>query len=470
METEKQNTVADTIEKFTHDNLKSFVIKTFQTLNPNIKFEDNWHLDLIIQYLNAICEGRVKRLIINIPPRSLKSTIVSIAWPAWLLAMDPSKRIIVASYSQALSLKHSEECRLIMNSDWYKNQFPHTRIRRGSNSKGKFITTKNGFRFATSIDGTLTGEGADVLIVDDPHTPLQAESTAERNHALTWFDQTFSSRLNDKKRGSIVVVMQRLHTNDLSGHLLKKKHWTHLKLPAIAQDDTTYEFETLKYKRQAGELLNAKRENLSEIEMAKVELGSYAFNAQYLQEPVRLTGGLIKYSWLQKSDTIPKSFDFIYQSWDCAVKIKAMNDFTVCTTWGIKDNKYYLLDVLREKLEFPELKIALFKAADNYNPNAVLIEDKASGQALIQELKKASHLQIIPILPTKDKFTRLLSVSSFFESGNILLPRHASWLHEYESELTNFPNAEHDDMVDSTSQFLEWYISKSIKNRALRAF
>ncbi len=456
MKVNEQNSVTNSLEKFAHDNLKSFVIKSFQTLNPNIKFVDNWHVDLIINYLKAASSGSIKRLIINIPPRSLKSTIISVAWPAWLLGIEPTKRIIVASYSQALSIKHSEECRLIMRTDWYKEQFPEARIRRGSNGKHKFITTKNGFRFATSIDGTLTGEGADILIVDDPHTPLQAASELERTHALNWFDQTFATRLNDKKKGTIIIVMQRLHSSDLSGHLLKKKHWLHLKLPAVISEAITYKFDDFIYLRKAGELLNPKRENLDEIEMAKLELGSYGFNAQYLQEPIAIKGGIIKYSWLIRVGEMPESWECIYQSWDCAVKIKRIHDYSVGTTWGVKDNKYYLIDMVRQKLEFPELKSAVLTAAANYTPSAILIEDKSSGQALIQELKQKTILPIIPIVPTKDKFLRLLSVSSLFESGKIILPQKASWLAAYEQEITNFPNADHDDIVDSTTQFLEW--------------
>ncbi len=459
----------DSIEKFTHSNLKSFIIKTFQTINPNDKFVDNWHLDLIISYLNDISEGKVTRLIINIPPRSLKSTIISVAWPAWLLGLNPSKRVIAASYSQQLSLKHSKECRLIMKSDWYKEQFPSTRIRKGSDEQTKFITTKNGFRFATSIDGVITGEGADILIVDDPHTPLQANSNLEREHALEWFDQTFSTRLNDKKKGAIIVVMQRLHINDLSGHLLKKKHWVHLKLPAIINDDIVYKYNDSTYCRKAGELLNPKRESHKELEIAKTELGSYGFNAQYLQEPIAIKGGIIKYSWLHKEEQFPETFDFIYQSWDCAVKIKAIHDYSVCTTWGVKDNKYYLLDLIQEKMEFPELKVALLTSANTWVPNAILIEDKVSGQALIQELKRKTTLTIIPIIPSKDKFLRLLSVSSVFESGKIVLPKSATWLNNYEYEITNFPNTNHDDMVDSTTQFLEWMNKKEINITRIRS-
>ena len=449
--------VHQAIEKFANKDFKSFLIKSFQTLSPNTKFIDNWHVDLIIKYLEEVESGKIRRLIINIPPRSLKSTIISVAWPAWLLGLDPSRRIIVASYSQNLSLKHSLDSRLIVTSDWYKKLFPETRLRKGSNEKHKFMTTQNGFRFATSIDGTLTGEGADILIVDDPHTPLQAASKVERERALTWFDQTFSTRLNDKKKGKIIVVMQRLHSQDLTGHLVKKKVWTQLSLSATTEKEITYECDDFKYVRKAGELLNSKREGKEEIEMAKLELGSYGFNAQYLQEPLALDSGIIKADWISRTLSTQTEFEMVYQSWDCASKTSANADFSVCTTWGVAAGKIYLIGVTRGKYEYPELKSIAIRLAESYKPSAILIEDKSSGQALIQDLQQHHALPIIPINPLKDKFSRLLGASSYFESGKIVLPQDSVWLAEYEQELFNFPNAEHDDQVDSTSQFIEWF-------------
>ena len=213
----------------------SFIKQSFYSVNPATKYLHNWHIDLIAEYLNACEQGEIKRLIINIPPRSLKSIAVSVAWPAWLLGHDPSRRIIAASYSQNLSLKHSLDSRLVMNSAWYKKIFPSVKIASDQNEKAKFVTTKRGFRIATSVGGAITGEGGNFLIVDDAHNPINIMSEVQRQSTLDWFDQTFASRLDDKRQGVFVVVMQRLHEGDLCGHLLNKGGWEHLKLPAIAE-------------------------------------------------------------------------------------------------------------------------------------------------------------------------------------------------------------------------------------------
>lgn len=445
----------NSITKLSLQNLKCFAIRSFKTLNPGMEFLDNWHIDLIVRHLNAISEGDIKRLIINIPPRALKSTLVSVIWPAWILAMDPTKRIIVASYSMALSQKHSQECRQILQSKWYRDEFPETRILTGNNTKSKFLTTQNGFRFATSIGGTLTGEGADILIVDDPITPMQAATEIAREQAIHWFEQTFSSRLNNKRKGAIVLVMQRLHKDDLAGHLLKKRSWHHLNLPAMTERDILYAIGDFKYLRKAGEPLDPKREDIPELEIAREEIGSYGFNAQYLQKPVQIDGGLIKACWVIK-ESLPASFDAVYQSWDCAVKHGRKNDYSVCTTWGVWNNKYYLIDMLRKKLEFPELRASFLQLAKQYGPDGILVEDKVSGQALIQDMKANTFLPIIGIMPTSDKAVRAMSVSPLFESGKIVVNSSATWITEFELELTNFPDTEHDDIVDSVTQFLKW--------------
>ena len=219
--------------------LKSFIYKVFATINPSITLSKTWYIDYIADYLQDIAQNGAKRIIINIPPRYMKSISISVAWPAWLLGLDPTKRIIVASYSGHLSIKHSLDCRAIMQSPWYRQLFPQTIICPDQNKKNKYMTTEFGFRMATSIGGSITGEGGDILIVDDPHNPTHIHSSKMRNKAIDWFEQTFLSRLNDRSKGSVVVVMQRLHMCDLSAHLIAKGGWEVLKLPAISDDDTT---------------------------------------------------------------------------------------------------------------------------------------------------------------------------------------------------------------------------------------
>ncbi len=274
-----------------------FMAKCFAETNPATRYLPNWHIDLIGEYLAACEAGDITRLIINMPPRMCKSLTVSVAWPAWLLGHGAHRRIMAASYSQHLSLKHAQDCRLILQSEWYQETFEKTRIAHGENEKHKLVTTARGQRFATSVLGTATGEGGDFLIVDDPLNPLQASSRTARDAANQWFDQTFASRLDDKQRGVIVVVMQRLHAEDLSGHLLAKGGWEHLCLPAIAPSRISLAKGVVKKRRNAGGLLHAAREGMKEMERAKRELGSAAFAAQYQQNPLAEEGGMIKLEW-----------------------------------------------------------------------------------------------------------------------------------------------------------------------------
>jgi predicted phage terminase large subunit-like protein len=439
---------------------KSFLVKSFQTLNPTVNFQDNWHIDLISEYLKEVAASKIKRLIINIPPRSLKSTIVSVAWPAWLLGKDPTKKIIVVSYSQSLSNKHSQDCRALILSDWYKRIFLNTKIMKGGNVKNKFITTKYGFRFATSVMGTLTGEGADIVIVDDPHTPIQANSNKERNKVLNWFDQTLVSRLNDKKNGAIVLVMQRLHESDLSGHLLKKRLWKQLSIPIHSEKLIKYKIGRKEFVFQKDKALNALRDSDDDLKNIKLELGAVAYSAQYMQHPISSSDQLIKKSWIHRYPNLPEGEYDVIQSWDCAIKVQSSHDYSVCTTWGVFDNKYYLLDVLRERLEYWQLKNIFISQQKRYSACGVLVEDKASGQSLIQEMRRECEFSIIPILPKGNKTDRFISCTLLFEGGKIFFPENAVWLNDFEMEMLSFPSSDHDDQVDSMTQFLNWVKSR----------
>ncbi|MFQ5985300.1 MAG: phage terminase large subunit [Alphaproteobacteria bacterium] len=436
--------------------LSSFIAKVFETVDPGTPFLPNWHIDLIAEYLEACARGEVTRLVINLPPRHLKSICVSVAWPAWLLGRDPAAKIMAASYSQGLSLKHSLDCRLVVQSSWYRRIFPRVKLAPDQNEKHKFQTTMRGHRIATSVGGTATGEGGNFLIVDDPHNPRQALSRPSRQAALDWFDQTFSNRLNDKKRGVIVVVMQRLHLNDLTGHLIEKGGWHHLTLPAEAEAPTSIAFGRIRVVRESGSLLHPAREGPAEIARAKRELGTYAYAAQYQQRPRPLEGGLVKIDWFRRFRTPPATPLRIVQSWDTAHKGRAVNDPSVCGTWAETEDGFYLVDVVRRRMGYPELKRAAKSLAAKWTPAAILIEDKASGQSLIQDLRAETRLNLIAVRPESDKVTRMSAVSPAIEAGRVYLPDSAPWLVDYEAEMTSFPESPHDDQVDMTSQFLEW--------------
>jgi hypothetical protein len=251
--------------------------KVLATIDSGTRYLPNWHIDLIAEYLAAAERGEVTRLIINMPPRALKSICVSVAWPAWLLAHDPKRRILAASYASGIAIKHSIDCRQVLRTPWYQELFPQTRMTEDQDEKSKFMTSARGFRLATSVGGTLTGEGGNFLIMDDPISPSQAMNRKKRDVANKWFEHTFASRLDDKKRGVIILVMQRLHPEDLSGYLLEKGGWEQLSLPALNNEKQVYRYGSIRKIYAEGELLHADRENIALMEQAKQDLGSAAF-------------------------------------------------------------------------------------------------------------------------------------------------------------------------------------------------
>ena len=449
--------------------LAAFTQKAFRTVDPGTRYLHNWHVDLVSDYLEACTRREIKRLIINIPPRSLKSVSVSIAWPAWLLGKNPSERIVAGSYTDRLALKHSVDCRLVIQSEWYRRIFPSVVLTGDQNEKSKFVTTHRGQRFATSVGGSATGEGGGILIVDDPLNPLQAASKVQREAANSWFDQTFYSRLDDKENGVIVVVMQRLHAEDLTGHLLAKGGWEHLCIPAVAEVRTVHDFGRVKKTREPGDLLHPQREGQQAVERMKRDMGSYAWAGQYQQRPAPAEGGIFKADWFRRYAAPQPAYEQIVQSWDTANKPSQINDPSCCTTWGVRPDGFDLLQVLVRRLEYPDLKRLVRSQALAFEASAVLIEDKASGQQLLQDLGRETQLPLIGITPVADKITRARAVSALVEAGKVALPTHAAWLTDYEAELMTFPNAANDDQVDSTTQFLNWQKSRGASAPRIRS-
>ena len=442
--------------------LSEFIQQSFPIIDPSVEYLHNWHVDCIAEYLEACKRREIKRLIINIPPRSLKSISVSVCWTAWLLGLNPSEKILTASYSRQLSTKHSLDTRHLITSQWYKDIFPDLQLAKDENQKTRFETTQRGHRLAVSVAGGAIGEGGDILIIDDPHNPAQAVSEVQRTTALNWFDQSFSTRLNSKKNGVIVVVMQRLHENDLTGHLEEKGQYEHLRLPAICEKKTIIQIGNYKKVREAGELLHGEREGEIELNDMKKTLGSSMFAGQYQQEPAPTEGNIFNINWFKKYINEPIN-GRVVQSWDTAVKANQLNDFSVCTTWIISESKYYLIDVFAKKIEYPDLKKQVIYQSKLYNPDTILIEDKASGQSLIQDLRSQTTLPIVAINPKHDKITRASTVTASIEAGNVAIPERADWLMEFEQEVRLFPNSKHDDIVDSMTQFLNWVRLKPVK-------
>jgi predicted phage terminase large subunit-like protein len=442
--------------------LYAFTERCFYELNPTTKFLPNWHIEMVASALDACRRGQTNRVIVNQPPRSLKSHCASVAFVAFLLGHNPATQIICASYGQELANKHALDCRRIMGSDWYRVLFPKTRLSSQRQAVQEFVTTQQGFRFSTSVGGVLTGRGADFIIIDDPLKPDEALSDTQRKSVNDWFDHTLYSRLNDKNRGCIILIMQRLHEDDLVGHVLGMEPWNLMRFPAIAQEDEQHVIRTpygiRHFTRRAGEALHPQRESLEVLNHFREALGEYHFAGQFQQDPAPLGGGLVKEAWFKTftdSDR-PASFEMIIQSWDTANKATELSDYSVCTTWGVKEKHLYLLHVYRKRVGYPELKRAVREQSDAFGPQTILIEDKASGTQLIQEFVEEGMHAIKKYEPTIEKIMRMNSVTGTIENGFVHLPDKAAWLGEYLHELTTFPNSKYDDQADSTSQALDW--------------
>jgi hypothetical protein len=329
-----------------HD-FTSFAMRCFHELNPQTELAMSWHLEVIAAKLTAVREQKIRRLIINLPPRHLKSLMASTAFPAWCLGSDPTTQILCVSYAQDLADKLARDCRGIMMSPWYRQLFP-TRLAPHRQAVQEFITTRQGYRLATSTGGVLTGRGADIILIDDPLKPDEALSDAQRQTCNEWYDHTLYSRLNDKRHGAIVIIMQRLHEDDLVGHVLGQEPWEILSFPAIAENDEEHRVETILgprcFQRRQGEALHSEREPLEVLDRIRRTIGEYNFAGQYQQSPAPLGGGLVKAQWFQRyrQNELPPRFDRIVQSWDTANKATELSDFSVCTTWGIIGKHVFL--------------------------------------------------------------------------------------------------------------------------------
>ncbi|MGA8699801.1 MAG: phage terminase large subunit, partial [Xanthobacteraceae bacterium] len=420
--------------------------------------------------------------IITMPPRCLMSICASVAFAAWMLGHDPTRQIICVSYAQELSTKHGNDCRVVMNSEWYERVFPGTRIDHNSkNTETEFITTERGSRLSTSVNGVLTGRGGNLIIIDDPMKPADAMSESARANLIEWYGGTLISRLNNKENDAIIVVMQRLHEDDLVGHLLREDGWTHLNLPAIAELDQHVEIGPGQvYARKAGDLLHPERESRVTLDNLKRTMGSAAFAAQYQQSPVPPGGGMIEWHWFRWYDPDkwygPKydadirarkrwnTFERIVMSWDTAMKATERSDYSVGTVWGVWGDLYYLVDVIRQRLEFPAL---LHKVIDVYNQwqyaadrrPEIVVEDAGSGTALVQYLRDYG-IRAWPMKANADKVVRMSTQSVKIEAGQVLLPRGAKWLNDFRAEVLAFPNGSYDDQIDSMSQALKYLATR----------
>jgi predicted phage terminase large subunit-like protein len=440
-------------------NFGLFAQRFIRIVAPNLKLEWNWHHDLICHRLEKLARGEIERLLICVPPRSLKSLLCSVLFPAWLLGIRPSEAVLCISYAQPLAETFARQTRQIMDSEPYKTTFT-TRLSREKRAVEHFETTEGGVRIASSVGGTVTGRGGETIILDDPMKPEEAVSESGRRTTLEWAGNTLASRPNSKLNVRMLCIMQRLHEQDIAAEFIAQG-WEVLSLPAIAVEPEEYQYDTIAgpetTRRSPGDVLHPEREPLHVLERLKRSMGTFTFEAQYQQQPAPEDGNLFRRNWVRSySPAEAYGFDQIIGSWDTASKEGQHNDFSVCTTWGLKNRHCYLLHVHREKLTFPDLKNRVVELAKRFDAQRVLIEDRASGISLIQLLQGDGFYKAIAFKPKGSKIERLHGVTPMFEGGGVLLPERAEWLEAYLHEMCAFPRGKHDDQVDSTTQALEW--------------
>jgi len=446
----------------------------WKVIEPGRSFVANWHLEAICEYLEALYRGEIRRLVINIPPGHMKSLSATVFFPAWIWGYrDPSFRAIFSSYSQTLSIRDSLRCRRIIQSPWFANNAVYpVALSEDQNAKQKFENSRTGFRLATSTGGLGTGERADLICVDDPLKVSDAESDRARENVLEWWTGEMSSRGSDPKTARFLTIMQRTHDRDIAGWAIDAGYDTLILpseyTPSVSVTTRPELFRDSWRSRYAADgLLWPEQFPRSALAELREALGSYGYAAQFQQSPVPREGGMIKAQWWQRYTNPPEDFDAIVLSWDTAVKAAELNDPWCCTVWGVAGREYYLLHCYCDRYEYPDGKRLFYNLAAQWQPTAILIEDKGSGQSLIQEARRDREFRgsIIPVTPSGDKQMRLARVTPIVEAGRVFLPERADWVADYEAELSHFPKGAHDDRVDSSSQFWEWAKDRFHKKR-----
>jgi predicted phage terminase large subunit-like protein len=448
---------------------RSFIEYTFGVLRPGVEFRPNWHIDAMAYKLSQVATGEVKRLIITVPPRNLKSICASVALPAWFLGHNPSERVVAVSYSSELSKTHANDFRLVVNDLLYQTVFPDMRVKRDTDRE--ITTTARGKRYATSLEGTLTGLGGNLFIIDDPLKLSDAQSKVIRERSIEWYRSTLVTRPDDKKAARIVVVMQRVHQDDLVGYLLQEGGFDVLNLPAVAQKTSTYATgENTSYCRGSAEILHPDHESAEVLMELKRNMGSMRFSAQYQQTPVPAGGTFIKRKWLKTytpSEISLKPYDRIVTSWDIALSEAQTGDRSAGVVLLNRGDKFYVLEVSKGQFPFGQLVSKILNMAKRYLGSTLLIEESPISLGLIQTLRE-NDVNVVTTKPTKDKESRVISQSALLEGGSVLLPQRAEWLDDFIGELLSFPGGRHDDQVDALVQGLDYQRGQWLRAAKIR--
>jgi predicted phage terminase large subunit-like protein len=456
--------------------LAYFFEQAWQVIEPATPFIANWHISAICEHLEAVSRGEIQQLLITMPPRHAKSSIVSVAWPAWVWITHPHIRWLFASYALSLSIRDNRKCRQIIESPWYQRNFGRSfRLSDDQNQKIRYENDHLGYRIAASTTSSVTGEGGDVIVVDDPINAKDADSVVMREAAIDWWDRTMSTRVNNPKKDAKVIVQQRLHQQDLAGHVLEQGGWEHLCLPT--------EFEPLRRcytpvagkvwkctdpRKEEGELLWPARFGAQEVVKAKKQLGPIGYAGQHQQSPTPASGALWRKEWFRRyrlhndlltleTPTEEKHYSVHecrrFATVDIASRKTELADYTVISTWlRTPGNELVLRDVIRQRMTNPEQQDALIAAHRRWRYESIHVESVNYQIALVQQC----IIKGVPVLSFEpasygDKVARASTATIFYRNGMIYHPHEADWLEDVEQELLLFPKAAHDDVVDTIS-------------------
>lgn len=487
--------------------LREFVKGAWHVVEPGKEFKGGWHIDAICDHLTYVSLGDIDDLVINIPPRHSKSTVVAVMWPAWEWTWKPATQWLFATYALALTLRDSVKCRRLIQSPWYQEHFGDVfQLSSDLNQKGRFDNDHMGYRLATAVAGTATGEGGDKIVVDDAHNMKEINSDTIRQGVIEWWRDVMSTRANDPKRAGRVIIAQRGHHQDLPGHVLATGNWVHLNLPGyfvpksrcvtkakkdstrvIPADPTIWTFgdhiEPLEKdqvifvdpRKRENELLTPDRFGPEEMAKLSMELTERGFEAQIQQNPSAKGGNILKEEhWREWKDEQLPPIQMVIQSYDTAFEEDEEADYSARTTWGVfeweesldpklpwtaryKGQKrlcLILLERMNRRFEFPELRQNAMEASELWKPDKILIEKKASGHSLAQELRRAG-LPVSRIRVTDSKFVRAHAASLILERGCVWYVKR-NWAQEVITQCGNFPADDHDDMVDTVTMALLW--------------
>jgi len=448
-------------------------------IEPATPYVDNWHIKTICDYLEACYAGKIKNLIINIPPRCMKSRLVSVFFPAWVWTKDAGKKFIYSSFAENRAEQDSVDCRNLILSEWYQSHFD-VKLSPDLNTKTRYKTTSEGMRIAVGVGGGGTGDGGDFVITDDPIKAGDASSDTKRNGVNEWWDKTMSTRLNNRKTGVKIVIMQRLHEDDLTGYLLSKKSpkYEHLCLPMEYEGERFVSSIGFKDPRtEIGQLLWEERFSQEEVQTLKSELGEMGTAGQLQQRPAPEKGFIFKQAWfnlrLHEPEIIAR-----WISWDTASATGKTSAYSACTVGGLMpDYRLLIEEVYREKLEFPQLNSAIEHMAKKYayKLNGIIIENKSSGISVLQSLAQSAPEEIASLLvsfnPVGSKDERGKHASIWCENGSVVLPQisdNRPWLFDFENELFTYPSSKYKDQVDSFNQlilYLQHFLARGYQAR-----